>query len=120
MYMMLRINLFVFNRIYLTIILLEPSRHDILRTEMNADGDSTYLWYVGDQTTNINCVKYHNFIGWKMSIWKSLQILGLSLASQRFIMNKTVPITLRDLLTTWPVLIRHYLSIVCVFDILDL
>ena len=115
-YMMLRINLFVFNGIHLTINLLEPSHYNILRTEMNAGGDSTHPWYVGDKPTNISCDKYHKFIGWKMSFWKSLQILSSLLASQHFIMNKTVPERPRDLLTTWPVLIRHYLSIVCVIS----
>jgi hypothetical protein len=52
----------------------------------------------------------------KNSIWKSLQILSSLLVSQRFIMNKTVPVTPRDLLTTWPILIRHYISIVCVIS----
>ena len=33
MYMMLRINLVVFNRIYLTINLLEPSHHNIICSE---------------------------------------------------------------------------------------
>jgi hypothetical protein len=111
---MLPINLVVFNQIRLTIDLLEPSHYNIILTEMNASGDSTLLCNVGDQPTNINCVKYHNIIDWTVSIWKLLQILSLLLVSTRFIMNKTVPVTPLDLLTIWPVLIRKYLSIVCV------
>jgi len=46
----------------LTIDFLEPSHYNIIRTEMNASGDSTLLCNVGDQPTNISCVKYHNII----------------------------------------------------------
>ena len=88
--------------------------HFTWRSEMDAIGDSTLLYIVGDQPAINNCVKYHNIVSWTMSICNALQTFSSLLASQRLIMNKTVPTAPRDLLTTGPVFVRHYLSIVCV------
>ena len=83
---------------------------------MDASGDSALLCIVGDQTANINCVKYHNIISRTISIWKALQTFSSLLASQRLIMNKTVPTAPGDLLTTmtspYPTLSQHRVSVI--------